>query len=71
MSGELSEILPCASCGSSDQKMEESKPEGRTSEVYRVVCSCGDASAMWSVTPSAAVRLWNRYMAETSKAKYR
>lgn len=63
----MADILPCASCGGNKQSIEISKPGGRTADVYRVVCTCGAASAMWSVTPTAAVRLWNRYMAEPNK----
>lgn len=64
---EAPEILPCASCGSTVQRIEASRPEGRVADVYRVVCSCGGASAMWSVSKPAAARLWNRYMAEAGK----
>lgn len=61
---ELPEILPCASCGGRNQHIESSRPEGRVADIWRVTCPCGGASAMWSVSKSAAVRLWNRYMSE-------
>ena len=61
---ERPEIFICASCGGSGQYLESSRPEGRIADVWRVVCPCGLASAMWSVSKSDAVRLWNSYMSE-------
>lgn len=61
---EIPETLPCASCGGKSQHLEATRPEGRMADVYRVACACGGASAMWAVSKSAAVRLWNRYMSE-------
>ena len=59
---ELPEILPCSSCGGTEQRIESFRPEGRTVDVWRVVCSCGSSPAQWSVSKPAAIRLWNRYM---------
>ena len=62
----LPEIHPCSTCGSSQQTLESMHPEGRKTAVWRVVCTCRKASAQWSVSRPAAIRLWNRHMAEES-----
>ena len=49
---ELLEMLPCSHC----------RPEGRTADLWRVECPCEKAPTQWSVSKTAAVRLWNRYM---------
>ena len=38
------------------------RPEGRTADLWRVECPCEKAPTQWSVSKTAAVRLWNRYM---------
>jgi len=38
-------------------------------DLYRVACACGQASPRWSVSESAAVRLWNETMAGGEKKK--
>lgn len=53
----LPETLPCAECGKTEQHLESTTPEGRRAEVWRVVCVCGNASAQWSVSKPAAIRL--------------
>ena len=63
----LSEISPCASCGTKPETLETDRPEGRLRDLYRVVCACGQVSPKWSVSDIAAVRLWNRTMAEGGK----
>ena len=60
----LLEILPCGSCGVKPETLETHKPEGRLRDLYRVACPCGQVSPKWSVSDLAAVRLWNRTMAE-------
>lgn len=60
--GELPQILPCSVCGGRNQTVESSRPLGRMVDVWRVVCSCGNFSAQWSVSKPAAIRLWNRYV---------
>ncbi len=59
---ELPLILPCSSCGGAEQRIESFRPEGRTVDVWRVVCACGSSPAQWSVSKPAAIRLWNRHM---------
>ncbi len=63
---ELPVIFPCSSCGGTDQRIESSRPLGRTVDVWRVVCACGSFPAQWSVSKPAAIRLWNRYMTGNS-----
>ena len=46
--------------------MESMTPEGRLKPVWRVVCPCGLQARQWSVTPEAAVRLWNRTVQATA-----
>lgn len=55
----LPEAKPCTTCGQLPH-MESETPEGRLKPVWRAVCSCGEGPRQWSVTPEAAVRLWNR-----------
>lgn len=57
----------CPDCGKLPQ-MESDTPEGRLKPVWRVVCACGQGPRQWSVTPEAAVRLWNRMIGEQSGA---
>ncbi len=64
MKDELPPIHTCQSCGGNNQRIEASRPEGRQRDIYRVVCECGHASLQWSVSESAAIRLWNRYMTQ-------
>ena len=45
---ELLEMLPCSHC-------KNEKP-------HLVSCPCEKAPTQWSVSKTAAVRLWNRYM---------
>lgn len=57
-------VRPCLACGSKDVRLESMRPLGRTQDVWRIVCSCGQVSQQWSVSPSAAVRIWNRNLAD-------
>ena len=60
-----STILPCAECGLTPSGVETLRPAGRQVDVYRVRCICGlGGNIVWSVSPAAAVRLWNRHMAK-------
>ena len=61
---ELLTLGPCATCQGREQYFESDMPLGRTQELWRVVCKCGIASMRWSTTKVAAVRMWNRHMAE-------
>jgi len=63
----LPEIFSCASCGVKPETLETCRPEGRQRDLYRVACACGQASPRWSVSESAAVRLWNETMAGEKK----
>ncbi len=58
-----SNVQPCLSCGGTDTHLESIRPEGRTKDCWRVVCSCGQTSQQWSVTEAAAIRAWNRNLA--------
>ena len=55
-------IHPCIKCGKAP-KVEVSRPEGRVNDIYRLVCECGNCPLQWSVSESAAIRLWNSYVA--------
>lgn len=55
-------IHPCIKCGK-QPKVETSRPEGRINDIYRLVCECGNCPLQWSVSESAAIRLWNSYVA--------
>ena len=55
----MPDAKPCGSCGRNPQMFSET-PEGRLQPVWRMACECGQGSLQWSVTPEAAVRLWNR-----------
>jgi Permeases of the drug/metabolite transporter (DMT) superfamily len=55
-------IHPCIKCGQTP-KLETSRPEGRTHDIYRLACACGNFPLQWSVSESAAIRLWNSYVA--------
>ncbi|WP_180365414.1 hypothetical protein [Desulfovibrio legallii] len=48
-------------CGAIPDKIETSRPDGRTRDLYRVVCPCGNGPLRWSVSVSAAIRLWNTH----------
>lgn len=64
-----STIQPCLSCGSTDVHFECIRPEGRTQDFWRVVCSCGQTSQQWSLSKGAAIRAWNRNLANDQSAK--
>jgi hypothetical protein len=57
----LPAIRPCMKCGAIPDKIETSRPDGRTRDLYRVVCPCGNGPLRWSVSVSAAIRLWNTH----------
>ena len=59
------EPVPCPNCGQAP-RMESMTPEGRLKPVWRAVCPCGLLARQWSVTPEAAVRLWNRTVQATA-----
>ena len=44
--------------------LESMLPPGRRQEVWRVVCACGQTSQQWSVSQGAAIRAWNRNLAQ-------
>lgn len=56
-------IRPCLACGATDGRLESWLPPGRRQEVWRVVCTCGQALQQWSVSQGAAIRAWNRNLA--------
>ena len=60
------EYLPplklCIKCGKTPQ-LEASRPEGRTQDIYKYASECGNCPLQWSVSKSAAIRLWNAYVA--------
>ena len=58
---ELPRIRPCSKCKKVPATIGTSRPEGRLQDLYRVVCECGNGPAQWSVSESAAIRLWNTY----------
>lgn len=60
-------VNPCFTCGGVDLSLESMRPEGRTADVWRVTCACGVASQQWSVTKEAAVRAWNRHLAQEQR----
>lgn len=55
-------IRPCIKCGNYP-KLQTSRPEGRTHDIFRLYCDCGNCPLQWSVSESAAIRLWNSYVA--------
>ena len=59
---ELLEMLPCSHCKNEKPHLVSCRPEGRTADLWRVECPCEKAPTQWSVSKTAAVRLWNRYM---------
>ena len=59
---ELLEMLPCSHCKNEKPHLVSCRPEGRTADWWRVECPCEKAPTQWSVSKTAAVRLWNRYM---------
>ncbi|MBO4313861.1 MAG: serine acetyltransferase [Desulfovibrio sp.] len=62
----MPDAKPCDVCGKTPQ-MQSDTPEGRTKAVWRMACECGRAPIQWSVTPEAAVRLWNWTVGEDKK----
>ncbi|MFT4300565.1 MAG: hypothetical protein QM579_02305 [Desulfovibrio sp.] len=60
-------IRPCLACGGTNVHLESLLPPGRRQEVWRVVCSCGQTSQQWSVSQAAAIRAWNRNLANTNE----
>ena len=54
-------IRPCIKCGKLSTTIETSRPLGRTRDLYRVVCECGNGPLRWSLSVSAAIRLWNSH----------
>ena len=58
----LPPLKPCTKCGKMPQR-ETSRPDGRTNDIYRYTCECGNCPLQWSVSDSAAIRLWNAYVA--------
>jgi len=59
----------CNTCGGREQHFESLIPLGRTQEVWRVACKCGNASMRWSVTKTAAARIWNNDMAQYERKR--
>lgn len=59
---ELLEMLPCSHCKNEKPHLVSCRPEGRITDLWRVECPCEQAPTQWSVSKTAAVRLWNRYM---------
>ncbi|WP_241160216.1 Lar family restriction alleviation protein [Desulfovibrio sp. ZJ369] len=57
-------IRPCLVCGGANVHLESLLPPGRRQEVWRVVCACGQTSQQWSVSQGAAIRAWNRNLAQ-------
>ncbi len=57
-------IRPCLACGGINAHLESMLPPGRRQEVWRVVCACGQTSQQWSVSQGAAIRAWNRNLAQ-------
>lgn len=57
-------IKPCLACGGTDIHLESMRPEGRLSDVWRAVCSCGQTAQQWSVSRGAAIRSWNRNLGQ-------
>lgn len=64
-------IKPCLSCGGVDISLESMRPDGRLSDVWRVVCACGQTSKQWSVSQGAAIRAWNRNLAQDDDTTYK
>lgn len=60
-------IRPCLACGGTDAHLESMLPPGRREEVWRVVCACGQTLQQWSVSQGAAIRAWNRSLAQGSE----
>ena len=63
MNKDLPDIQPCGLCGA-PPILETDRPTGRQRDVYRITCACGPSSHSWSVSAPAAIRQWNKYMAE-------
>lgn len=60
-------IRPCLVCGGKDAHLESMLPPGRRQEVWRVVCACGQTLQQWSVSQGAAIRAWNRNLAQNGE----
>lgn len=54
-------IRPCIKCGKIAAQIETTRPLGRTHDLYRVVCECGNGPSRWSVSEASAIRLWNSH----------
>lgn len=54
-------IRPCIKCDKTPTNIETSRPIGRTRDLYRVVCECGNGPLRWSVSVPSAIRLWNSH----------
>jgi hypothetical protein len=63
----LPDILSCDSCGIKPETLEKDRPAGRLRDLYRIACVCGRVSPQWSVSAPAAIRFWNRIMAEDTE----
>ena len=57
-------IRPCLACGGTNAHLDSLLPPGRRQAVWRVVCACGQTSQQWSVSQGAAIRAWNRNLAQ-------
>lgn len=67
---ETHHIRACPVCDRIPDSIKTSRPLGRTADIYRVECLCGNgALSMWSPTATAAVRLWNRHNANNVEDK--
>ena len=69
MSLTISDAVPCA-CGRLP-KVVPGRPEGRIGNLYRIACSCGRMVPRLSVSVPAAIRVWNRIMADEDVAAIR
>lgn len=54
-------IRPCIKCGKLSTTINTSRPLGRTRDLYRVICECGNGPLRWSLSVPAAIRLWNSH----------
>ncbi|MCL2122790.1 MAG: hypothetical protein FWH34_01735 [Desulfovibrionaceae bacterium] len=62
-------ILHCSYCGAKP-KMTTDRPQGRLQDVYRIACTCGQGSTLWSVSAAAAIRRWNRFAISEANEKF-
>jgi len=60
-------IMHCGSCKARPGLPEISKSDESSNMLYRVSCTCGQASPQWSASPSGAIRLWNTIMADSAE----